>query len=192
MGAEFITVERNGKMNANELCDDIANMIRNYDPREDMDCTCGDDYDDEDDGDHECQCFDQGYTGTWAEVEPRCSVGSCTTFKSYNAAEEWLSNNCIKWEGAKAVRYYTDKVSAETREIIRSDAKLKTLADKYNKLKDELSALKQKPRTKMKQKEVEKKMAVVKKAHETRKDKIVATDSGTPETSWLVGALASC
>jgi hypothetical protein len=140
MGAEFITLNYDGKLSGSEVEKKVVEHIRNYDPREDFD-PC--DYDDDEDGYDDC---DQGYTGTWAEVAASCDI-KYDIFKNESEAEKWLADNCEKWEGAKACRYYTNEVSPKIKALLEKDQKLKSFEEKYKVLKAKLAELvKTKPR----------------------------------------------
>lgn len=46
-----------------------------------------------------------GYTGTFAEVPGVSFPKDAPTFKSVEAASEWLENHAEKWENALAVKF---------------------------------------------------------------------------------------
>ncbi len=51
------------------------------------------------------------YSGDW-NMCPGIKVRPDKVFANYNEAEDWLSNNCQKWENAIAVRYKASKKEA--------------------------------------------------------------------------------
>jgi hypothetical protein len=100
MGSEFLTEKFDGNLDSTELKNKVVDMISNYVVEPD------DYYDDEDEDEYYERNYG-GYSGTWREVKHECSIGSHDVFESYDKASDWLADNCQKWEGALAVKYYT-------------------------------------------------------------------------------------